>query len=112
MIAETRIWLEEYPEPFRLYTEAFGKKKLGVFQRNVLDDMRLALEKLLQEILGNQKSLENQVSQIGRFIKERGGSREFSNLFQKMLDYYAKYQNDYVKHDDPWLRQKSNSSSK
>ena len=68
--------------------------------RNVLDDMRLALELFLKEILNNQKSLENQLSEIGNFQKGKGKSQEFINMFKQLLDYYAKYQNKYVKHDD------------
>ena len=62
--------------------------------------MRLALELLLNAILGNDKSLENQIPMIGAFIKQRGGSSELSNMFVKLIDYYTKYQNSYVKHDD------------
>jgi hypothetical protein len=65
-----------------------------------LDDLRLALEKLVQEILGNSRSLENQIPGIGQFVKDRGGSPELSNMFGKLVDYYCKYQNTYVKHDD------------
>jgi hypothetical protein len=43
-----------------------------VFLRNVLDDMRLSLELLLKAVLGNDKSLENQIPQLGGFIKEKG----------------------------------------
>ena len=51
----------------------------------------------MQDLLGNNRSLENQTSQIGRFVKARGGSPEFTNMFVKLLDYYMKYQ---MKHDD------------
>jgi len=50
-------------------------------------------------IFNNQKSLENQFSLLGEFIKARGGSPEFVNMFVKLIDYYTKYQNNYVKHD-------------
>ena len=30
----------------------------------------------------------------------RGGSREFTNMFSKLLEYYSRYQNEYVKHDN------------
>ena len=71
-----------------------------IYQRNVLDDMRLALETFLKEILQNQKSLENQLSEVGKFQKEKGLSPEFIGMFNRLLDYYAKYQNNYVKHND------------
>ena len=43
--------------------------------------------------------MENQFSEIGKILKERGISDEIRNLFVKILDYYSKYQNNNVKHD-------------
>ena len=100
LIEETRHWLEEYPEALSLYSQALEKYEHGAFQRNLLDDLRLSLEKLLRDIFQNSKSLENQISFVGAYIKSNGGSSELSNMFVKLLDYYAKYNNSYVKHDD------------
>lgn len=47
-----------------------------------------------------QKSLENQLAEIGKYQKDKGLSTEFINMFNKLLDYYSKYQNNYVKHND------------
>jgi hypothetical protein len=67
--------------------------------------LRLALEKLLQALLGNRRSLENQIAALGGFIKTRGGSAELANMFVTLVDYYSKYQNTYVKHDDAVLEE-------
>jgi hypothetical protein len=58
------------------------------------------LEKLLQTLLRNSRPLENQIAALGGFVKQRGGSPELSNMFVKLVEYYGKYQNTYVKHDD------------
>jgi hypothetical protein len=100
LTVETRHWLESYPETKKLYVAALHKHRAGAYQRNALDDLRLALERLVANILGNSKSLENQVATIGQFIKSKGGSKELANMFEKLIDYYTKYQNTYVKHDD------------
>lgn len=100
LVEQTRHWLEEFPEALKLFNEALEKQGHGVFRRNLLDDLRLALEKLLQGLLANGKSLENQSGTLGAFLKEKGGSPELTNMFMKLLDYYAKYQNTHVKHDD------------
>jgi hypothetical protein len=100
LIARTEHWLSAFPDPLKLYAQAVQKHANGVLLRNLLDDLRLALELLLNAILGNDKSLENQIPLIGAFIKQRGGSSELSNMFVKLIDYYTKYQNSYVKHDD------------
>ncbi len=103
LILETKHWLDEFPEVKKIYSEALQKHDHGIFKRNTLDDLRLALEKLAQTLFGNSKSLENQIANIGAFIKAQGGSRELSNMFEKLIDYYTKYQNTYVKHDDAVL---------
>lgn len=100
LVEQTRHWLEEYPDALSLYNDALHKLEHGIFHRNLLDDLRLALEKLLRGVLSNEKSLENQISSVGTYISDRGGSKELANMFVKLIDYYSKYQNTYVKHDD------------
>jgi hypothetical protein len=100
LIEETKHWLSDYPESLSLYSQALDKYDHGAFQRNLLDDLRLSLEKLLKSIFENGKSLENQIAFVGAFIKKNGGSSELANMFAKLLDYYSKYNNSYIKHDD------------
>lgn len=105
LVEETKHWLSAFPKSLELYIQAEQKLAHGMFDRNLLDDLRLALETLLHELLGNHKSLENQLQPLGAFIKERDGSAELANMFVKLIDYYAKYQNTYVKHDDAVVEQ-------
>ena len=105
LVEETRHWLSAFPKSLQLYNGALQKLEHGVFDRNVLDDLRLALETLLHELLGNHKSLENQLQPLGAFIKANEGSPELANMFVKLLEYYAKYQNTYVKHDSAVIGQ-------
>jgi len=100
LIEETRHWLADYPEALSLYSEALQKYDHGAFSRNVLDDLRLALEKLLHALFDNHKSLENQKGLVGTHIKDSGGSAQLANMFVTLVSYYCQYQNDYVKHDD------------
>jgi hypothetical protein len=99
LVEQVQHWLAAFPEVLELYNAALQKYQAATFTRNLLDDLRLALEKLLREVLGNAKSLENQLAPLGEFIKKEGASPEFVNMFRTLLDYYAKYQNTYVKHD-------------
>jgi hypothetical protein len=105
LVEETRHWLSAFPKSLELYNGALQKLEHGVFDRNVLDDLRLALETLLHQLLGNHKSLENQLQPLGSFLKGKDGSPELSNMFVKLLEYYAKYQNTYVKHDSAVVEQ-------
>ena len=100
LIKETKHWLNGYLEVLEPYNDALVKYEGRIFHRNLLDDLRLALEMLLRAVFGNKKSLENQIEFFGSYIKDRGGSTELVNMFVKLVDYYAKYQNTYVKHDD------------
>ena len=100
LVEETKHWLEPYNKAYTLYKSALEKLEHGNLQRNLIDDLRLSLELLLKELLGNEKSLENQIADIGTFQKNKGISTEASNMFNTLLNYYTKYQNKYVKHDD------------
>lgn len=81
-----------------VYRSGINKYADGIYERNVLDDMRLALELLVKQLLSNQKSLENQLSDLGQAL--HGYHGELRNLIVKTLDYLCKYQNAYVKHND------------
>ena len=105
LIEETKHWLNGYPEALSLYVQALEKYQHRAFNRNLLDDLRLGLEKLIRNLLQNDKSIENQISFLGGYIKSRGGSPELANMFVKLIDYYAKYQNTYVKHGDAVIEQ-------
>ncbi len=100
LIEETRHWLDKYPAAQKLYDDATRKYEHGVFARNVLDDLRLSLESMMCQMFDNSKSLENQIQNIGTFVKQKGGSKELSNMLVKLIDYYTKYQNLFVKHND------------
>jgi hypothetical protein len=100
LIEETRHWLEGYPYSLKLFQEALTKFENKLFTRNILDDLRLSLELLLKAVLKNDKSMENQIDSLGRHLKDKSCSKELTNMFLKLIDYYCKYQNSYVKHDD------------
>ncbi|MGQ3487549.1 hypothetical protein [Roseovarius pacificus] len=99
LIEETRHWLDGYPGALESYNSALQKYEAGVFHRNLIDDLRVALELLLKQLFDNNKSLENQLPTLGKFIQDSGGSKELANMFQKLVEYYAKYQNSYAKHN-------------
>jgi len=86
------------PAAQTVYKSGITKYAEKKFDRNVLDDMRLSLELLVKQILGNGKSLENQTSELGS--KLSGYHTEIRNLVIKTVDYLCKYQNHYVKHND------------
>lgn len=100
LIHENLKKLSDYPDSAKLYQSALAKLNEGVNERNVLDDLRLSYELLLKEILSNNKSLENQDAELGKFLKEQDVSTECRNMFQTLNNYFRNYNNTYIKHSD------------
>jgi hypothetical protein len=100
LINKNLLSLKNLPEVARLYESALTKLNEGNLNRNLLDDLRLAFELFLKEIFKNEKSLENQISDLGEYLKSSNNSPELTNMITKLIDYYAKYQNKYIKHND------------
>lgn len=100
LIQKTKHWLEDYPSSLKQYENALSKYEGGIFERNTLDDMRLAFELLIKDLLGNNKSLENQIADIGSMLKKSGASAEIRNMVTQIIKYYTDFQNNHVKHND------------
>lgn len=100
LIQTTKHWLSGHPNALKQYESALSKYEGGIFERNTLDDIRLAFELLVKDLLGNDKSLENQIGGICGILDKCGTSVELKNMVQKIVDYYTKFQNNHVKHDD------------
>lgn len=92
--------LRNYQKSFECYLSAVDKLENNHFERNILDDLRLTLELFIKAILNNNKSLENQREQLGSYCKNKGISKEIYNMFDKLIDFFSKYQNNYIKHDN------------
>ncbi|MDB5128340.1 MAG: hypothetical protein JWQ85_2572 [Mucilaginibacter sp.] len=93
-------FLKAFPDAEKSYNSGMEKIQKGIYQRNALDDLRLSLELLLKQILGNSKSLENQRPAITEFFKNNNVSLQIANMFWTLIDQYSKYHNDSVKHND------------
>lgn len=98
LIINTRHWLEDYPTSLNFYNAALLKYENRFEYRNSLDEMRLAFETLLKEVLDNNKSMENQFNELGRLLKNSGITPELRNTITTLIDYYAKFQNQHIKH--------------
>lgn len=104
LLRDNLIVLKDFPEVAKLYQSALNKLNEGRYERNLLDDLRLSLELLLKSILGNDNRLEMQTKSIGAFLKGKGTSAESRNMLTTLIDYYSKYQNNYVKHNDSVIK--------
>ena len=100
LIQKTKHWLANYPAALKEYESALSKYEGGIFERNTLDDMRLSFELLVKDLMGNNKSLENQIGDIGTMLKKAGASAELRNMVPQVIKYYTDFQNNHVKHTD------------
>ena len=99
-VTEVLEWIDLYPDAAKAYRAALKKLSNKEDTRNAIDDMRLALESLIRDIMGTTKTLENQIQPIGSALKNKGVLPQAVTLVTTMLNHYAKYQNDNVKHHD------------
>lgn len=93
-------WLDAYPKAREQYREALRLLCTGTAPARAIDCLRLSLELFCKQRYQNEKSLENQFSLIGSELADRGLSAELRNLYTTLLTYYAKFNNEHVKHDD------------
>lgn len=99
LVNDNLDWLSKYPKSYEAYKNALMNYEKSGEERNVVDNLRLALEILLKDILNNRKSLENQKNEIGNLFKNKNISTDISNMFITILSFYTNYQNDKAKHN-------------
>jgi hypothetical protein len=69
--------------------------------RNMLDNLRFALEQMVRTVLNNKKSLENQKDEFLRWLKTHGVHVHIGGMYHDLLfGRFAGYQNDAVKHQE------------
>lgn len=100
LITDLLSWLNNYPDTKDLFSKAIKTERTSKNCRNIVDDLRVCLELFLKKILNNNKSLENQKSEIGKYFSDNDISKEISNMYTLLIDYYAKYNNHHAKHDN------------
>jgi len=93
-------WLAKFPKSYKSFESALKKYQEKKYVRNLIDDLRVSMELLLKKILHNSKNLENQISELGNYLRGGDVPKEIGNMYTKLVDYYSKYQNEYAKHDD------------
>lgn len=100
LVSEPLMWLESYPKTHSTFCRALKQYSDGEHTRDVADNFRKALEEFLQEYLGNSKNLENNKSEICRYLSSKGVDAEFGGLLQPLLNTYKKINDKYAKHND------------
>ena len=102
LVSEPLVWLKDYPSAHGAFTKAL-KAYAECTENNasdVADLFRKALESFFQEFFNSEKSLENMISDYGNYLKNNGIPKEISNNFEKLLNQYTDFMNNYAKHHD------------
>lgn len=89
--------LEDAPNPMKLYDDAVTYL-YGIDSRAALDSLRLCIEQLMKDTLGNSKPLEKQKDDLGKYLKAKGLSNEIRTQALNTLESFTRYQNNNVKH--------------
>lgn len=100
IVIDVLNWLSAYPKAKEQYDMALRLFLQGDRTRHVLDNTRLAFELFLKQYFNNNSSLENQLKHVGEYLKNSGISAELRNMFPKLIDLFAKYNNNHIKHAD------------
>jgi hypothetical protein len=97
--------LEDYPKAARQFEQALKIYQSGEVSqyRNLLDNLRLAIEEVLKKVLHNERTLENQKEILLARLKNHGLHVQVRNMYQQLLFcFYCHYQNNAVKHREDY----------
>ena len=100
LVIDVLSWLDNYDNTKKSFSKAIKIERTESNYRNIIDELRLSLEFLFKDLFNNDKSLENQITNIGNYLSDNNVSKEISNMYVKLIDLYAKYNNNNAKHND------------
>lgn len=98
LVNDVLHWLEQLPAAHDRFAQALQLMGKPSAARDVVDNLRLALELTIRYVLGNSKSLENQHTPLKDFLKFKGLGTEVTTLYWTMVKHYTDFQNDRAKH--------------
>lgn len=102
LVSEPLEWLRDYPLAQRAWITALKdySESTELTASETADNFRKALERFFQEFFQSEKSLENLKSEYGTFLTSKDVPGELRNNFEKLLESYTNYINNYAKHHD------------
>ena len=102
LVSEPLAWLNMYPSAEKAWSNALRDYAECRPEKasDVADKFRKALETFFKEFFGNDKTLENNKAEYGRYLKSQGVPAEISNNLETLLQAYTHFMNGYAKHHD------------
>lgn len=102
LISQPLTWLAKYPSTEKAWIKALRRyaDSSETDASDIADLFRKALESFFQEFFGNKKTLENNKTEYGDYLKSKGIPKEISGNCETLLQAYTNYMNNYAKHRD------------
>lgn len=98
-LTKVKELISGHDKSIRLFEDSIKNISDNGSNRATLDNVRLALERYLQEVLGNSNTLEHQEKSLKEFLKEKNATEDVRTGITTSLHNFYRYQNDHVKHD-------------
>lgn len=100
LISEPLEWLNSYPNTYPLYVKTLKDYADDETPRDIADNLRKTLEMFLQEFFNNQKNLDKNISEAGKYLDEKNVDKDLKALFTTLLSNYNQANNSIAKHHD------------
>lgn len=100
IVSEPLEWLSQYPKTRSTFCRALNQYSNGEYVRDVADNFRKALEVFFQEKLENSRNLDNNITDICRYLSSHNAEPEIASMMQALLNSYNKLNNSAAKHND------------
>lgn len=98
LVSEPLEWMRSYPDARKAFVRAL-KEYSDATEENA-SDIADKFRKALETFFGGNKSLENYKSIYSNYLKDNQIPTEIANNFQKVLEQYTQFMNNYAKHRD------------
>ena len=100
LVIENLLWLKEYKATHKMFTQTLVQYSNKENPRDVADNLRKTLEQFLQEFFNNEKTLSNNIAEVGKFFDKKQVHPELKNIFTSLIVGYDKANNGIAKHHD------------
>lgn len=100
LVSDVLIWLEDYPQAYKTFSNALRQYCGGNYIRDVADNLRKSLEDFLKEFLKNDKGLEANKKEIGKYFGSRDIDSMVISFFDEIIKVYKRFNDESAKHAD------------
>lgn len=100
LVSEPLQWLSKYPSAHKTFCNALKQYSDGDYIRDVADNFRKALEGFLKEFLNNTKNLDNNIQEVGKYLKTQNTDDEIVKILVGLGNTYTTLNNKIAKHND------------